>query len=111
MVPVSCYYTGRICLHQASYTVAKGDTYLPTVSDTFRGLSSCQALLDQNYHTNEDFVVGAQLMDPLRCACPSTNGRANGVKSLLTYLVMLGNSGNPITESFGVTVQSVMEQI
>ncbi|KAF8015419.1 hypothetical protein BT93_H1044 [Corymbia citriodora subsp. variegata] len=109
IVPVSCYCPGSIYWHQASYTVAKGDTYFTIANNTFQGLSSCQALRDQNYYPGEDLVVGAQLMVPLRCACPSTNETANGVKSLLTYLVTSGDSVDSITESFGVTVQSVAE--
>ncbi|KAF8015425.1 hypothetical protein BT93_H1050 [Corymbia citriodora subsp. variegata] len=103
IVPVSCYCAGCICLHRASYTVAEGDTYFTIANDTFQGLSSCQALLDQNYYT------GGQLMVPLRCACPNADEAANGVKSLLTYLVTPSDSVASITKRFGVTMQSIWE--
>ncbi|KAI3439375.1 uncharacterized protein J3R85_004790 [Psidium guajava] len=96
-------------INNASYTVAKGDTYFNLANITFQGLSSCQALINQNYYNGEDLAVDAQLGVPLRCACPSTNDTANGVESLLTYLVTHGDSIDSIAERYGVTAQRVME--
>ncbi|KAF8015418.1 hypothetical protein BT93_H1043 [Corymbia citriodora subsp. variegata] len=109
IVPVPCYCTGTIYSHQASYTVVKGDTYYNLANITFQGLSSCHALIEQNYYNGVDLAIDAQLRVPLRCACPSTNETANGVASLLTYLVTHGDSINSIAERYGVTAQSVME--
>ncbi|KAI3439374.1 uncharacterized protein J3R85_004789 [Psidium guajava] len=109
IVPVLCYCTGTIYTHQASYTVVKGDTYFNLANITFQGLSSCQALINQNYYNGEDLAVDAQLRVPLRCACPSTNDTATGVESLLTYLVTHGDSIDSIAERYGVTAQRVME--
>ncbi|KAI6695494.1 hypothetical protein NL676_023204 [Syzygium grande] len=109
IVPVPCNCAGTIYAHQVSYTVASGETYFTVANDTFQGLSSCQALADRNYYTSEDLAVGAQLLVPLRCACPSTNETANGVKSSLAYLVTWGDTVTSIAERFGVTVQSVLE--
>ncbi|KAK3415908.1 hypothetical protein EUGRSUZ_H01367 [Eucalyptus grandis] len=72
VVPVPCSCTGSMYLHRANYTVAKGDRYFTIANDTFQGLSSCQAIAGQNYFGGGDLVEGAQLLVPLRCACPST---------------------------------------
>ncbi|KAK3416082.1 hypothetical protein EUGRSUZ_H01649 [Eucalyptus grandis] len=109
IVPVPCDCTGSIYLHQAYYTMAAGDTYYLIANYTFQGLLSYSAIEYQNYYSVVNLTIGGQLMIPLRCACPSADETANGVKSLLTYLVTHGDSVDSITESFGVTAQSVME--
>ncbi|KAF7847815.1 hypothetical protein BT93_L2549 [Corymbia citriodora subsp. variegata] len=109
IVPVTCYCTGSMYSHQANYTLTLDDTYFIIANNTFQGLTSCQALDGQNYYTGLDLVGGAQLLVPLRCACPSTGQTADGVKSLLTYLVTWGDTVSLIAESYGVAEQSAME--
>ncbi|KAI6695495.1 hypothetical protein NL676_023205 [Syzygium grande] len=109
IVPVPCYCTGTIYSHQATYTVAGGENYSAISTITFQGLSSCSALIDQNYYDGDALAVDAQLRVPLRCACPSTNETTNGVKSLLTYLVTQGDSVYSVAERYGISAQSVME--
>ncbi|XP_039156297.1 wall-associated receptor kinase-like 9 [Eucalyptus grandis] len=109
IVPVPCHCTGTIYSHHASYTVVKDDTYFNLANITFQGLIFCQAFNDQNYYNGEDLARDAHLRVPLRCACPSTKETANGVESLLTYLVTHGDSIKSIAERYGVTAQSVME--
>ncbi|XP_048132539.1 wall-associated receptor kinase-like 9 [Rhodamnia argentea] len=109
IVPVSCFCSGSIYQHQASYTVAKSETYFTIANNIFQGLSTCSALLDQNYYAEDDLVAGAQLLVPLRCTCPSSNQTVNGVKSLLTYMVTAGDSVYSIAKRYGATLQSVQE--
>ncbi|KAF8015462.1 hypothetical protein BT93_H1085 [Corymbia citriodora subsp. variegata] len=106
IVPVPCHCTGSIYLHQGTYTLAKEDTYLTIANDTLQGLSSCHALA---VDTGELLFENSQLPVPLRCACPSINYTAEGVKSMLTYLVTSGDNVDLISESFGVTAQSITE--
>ncbi|KAF8015420.1 hypothetical protein BT93_H1045 [Corymbia citriodora subsp. variegata] len=109
MVPVPCFCTGSLYLHQVTYTLAKFDGYLSIANDTFQGLSSCEAIAGQNYYSGEVLEIGAPLIVPIRCACPSTDEIANGVKSMLTYVVKRDDNVHSISESFGVTAQSIME--
>ncbi|XP_039156051.1 wall-associated receptor kinase-like 10 [Eucalyptus grandis] len=110
IVPVPCDCTGSIYLHQANYTVVMGDTYYVIAKDKFQGLLSYRAIEDQNYYSGPmDVRIGVPLMIPLRCACPSADETANGVKSLLTYFVTHNDSVDSISESFGVAAQSVLE--
>ncbi|KAF8015430.1 hypothetical protein BT93_H1055 [Corymbia citriodora subsp. variegata] len=109
IVPVPCDCTGSIYLHQANYAPLPGDNYSSIANYTFQGLSSYQALDNQNYYPVTALPVDGQLMVPLRCACPSADEAVNGLKSLLTYLVTPSDSVASITKRFGVTVQSVRE--
>ncbi|KAK3415907.1 hypothetical protein EUGRSUZ_H01368 [Eucalyptus grandis] len=109
IVPVDCYCSGSMYLYLATYRAAEGDTYFTIANQTFQGLSYCQALIDRNSDATEDIGAGAQIMVPLRCACPSTNETANGVKSMLTYLGTSKETLATIGESFGVTSQSIMK--
>ncbi|KAK3415911.1 hypothetical protein EUGRSUZ_H01363 [Eucalyptus grandis] len=65
----------------------------------------------QNYYDADavHLVEGAQVLVPLRCACPSTSETTNGVKSMLSYLVTWDDSVESIAEIFGATKQSVLE--
>ncbi|KAL3725695.1 hypothetical protein ACJRO7_030688 [Eucalyptus globulus] len=109
IVPVSCHCTGNTYSHLTSYTVQEESSNFLTIADqTFQGLTTCQALIDQNSHFGED-PVGEKLLVPLRCACPSTNQTANVVKSLLTYLVTQGDNLTSIAERFNVTLLSLVE--
>ncbi|KAK3415909.1 hypothetical protein EUGRSUZ_H01366 [Eucalyptus grandis] len=89
VVPVSCHCSGT--------------------NSTYQGLSSCRALLDQNYYAEADLVAGAHLLVPLRCACLSTNQTVDGVKSLLTYSVTVGETIVSISERYGITPQHIVE--
>ncbi|KAL3725699.1 hypothetical protein ACJRO7_030691 [Eucalyptus globulus] len=109
IVPVPCDCTGSIYLHQANYTEGRGENFSFIAIDTFQGLCSYQAIEGQNYYSAVASLVGGQLMIPLKCACPSAEETANGVKSLLTYLVTHDDSVDSISESFGVTAPSIME--
>ncbi|KAK3416081.1 hypothetical protein EUGRSUZ_H01648 [Eucalyptus grandis] len=94
VVPVSCHCSGSIYQHQASYIVANSERYFTIANSTYQGLSSCRALLDQNYYVEADLVAGAHLLVPLRCACPSTNQTVDGVS---------------IAERYGITAQHIVE--
>lgn len=52
----------------------------------YQGLSTCPAMISQNYYDGEDIPVGAELLVPIRSACPSENQIANGVISLMSYI-------------------------
>ncbi|KAL3725694.1 hypothetical protein ACJRO7_030687 [Eucalyptus globulus] len=109
VVPVSCHCSGSIYQHQASYIVANSERYFTIANSTYQGLSLCRALLDQNYYAEADLVAGAHLLVPLRCACLSTNQTVDGVKSLLTYSVTVGETIVSIAERYGITAQHIVE--
>ncbi|KAF3452424.1 hypothetical protein FNV43_RR02857 [Rhamnella rubrinervis] len=103
--------SGNIFQHYTPYTVKKSDTYFRTATETYQGLTTCQAMISQNYYDPEQIPVGAELMVPVRCACPTENQTARGVISLLTYTITMNDVGgvNSIGKRFGVDGQSILE--
>ncbi|KAF5740029.1 Protein kinase Peptidoglycan-binding LysM [Tripterygium wilfordii] len=109
IVPVYCSCSGNIFQHYASYNVVAGDTYYLLAKEVYTALSTCPALIGQNYYYPVEIPIGAELTIPIRCACPSENQTAEGVSSLLLYNVMPGDSIGSIGEAFGVTQKSILE--
>ncbi|KAG4952181.1 hypothetical protein JHK85_046048 [Glycine max] len=89
-----------------SYEVERGDSYFVIANNTFEGLSTCQALQDQNNIPEGDLMPGNDLNVPLRCACPSKNQTEQGVKYLLSYPVASNDIVWLIGERFGVSKPS-----
>ncbi|KAL5207076.1 hypothetical protein ABZP36_031511 [Zizania latifolia] len=112
LVPLPCacspagYYQ-----HNASYTIQfAGETYFIIANITFQGLSTCQALIAQNRaHDSHNLVAGNNLTVPLRCACPSPEQAAAGVRHLLTYLVTWGDEVSSIAARFRVATKAVLD--
>ncbi|CAN1827777.1 Wall-associated receptor kinase-like 1 [Linum perenne] len=109
IVPVSCSCSGSIYQHSTLYTVRTTDTYYSIANDTFQGLTTCQALAGQNYYAADSLEVGTELTVPLRCACPSRDQAANGVVSLLGYMITWGDTIPLIAARFGVQTARVFE--
>ncbi|CAN1827781.1 Wall-associated receptor kinase-like 1 [Linum perenne] len=100
---------GSIYQHSTLYTVRTTDTYYSIANDTFQGLTTCQALAGQNYYAADSLEVGTELTVPLRCACPSRDQAANGVVSLLGYMITWGDTIPLIAARFGVQTARVFE--
>ncbi|KAM1387625.1 hypothetical protein ACFX2I_033614 [Malus domestica] len=109
VVPVSCSCSGSIFQHFSTYTVTEGDTYYKTAVYTFQGLATCQSMIGQNYYEPVNITVGAVLTVLVRCACPSEKQTADGITSLLTYIVAMNDTIARIGEIFGVNSQSILE--
>ncbi|XP_042478212.1 wall-associated receptor kinase-like 1 [Macadamia integrifolia] len=107
IVPVNCSCFGKFYQHNTSYTLKAGDTYFRVSNNTYQGLTTCKALMNQNPYESQNLSVGSQLLVPLRCACTTMNQTASGVRFLLTYLVTWGDSVSSIGEMFGVDEQSI----
>ncbi|XP_057435731.1 wall-associated receptor kinase-like 2 [Lotus japonicus] len=109
IVPVFCSCSGNIYQHSTPYTVVKNDTYYMLVKTTYQGLTTCQAMMGQNYYAAVSIAVGAELTVPVLCACPTSNLIAKGVSFLLVHMVRDGEMVNSIGEAYGVDEQSMRE--
>ncbi|KDP26859.1 hypothetical protein JCGZ_18017 [Jatropha curcas] len=109
IVPISCSCTGSIYQHSTPYTIQAGDYYYAIANENFQGLTTCAALLGQNYYDAPNLTIEGQLMVPIRCACPSSSQTANGVISLLMYMLRDGDSVASIGNIFGVDEASILE--
>ncbi|CAK9183433.1 unnamed protein product [Ilex paraguariensis] len=112
VVPINCSCTtttiSRFYQHNASYILNTSDTYFTVANNSYQGLTTCQSLKAQNPFNYRHLLPGQTLKIPLRCACPTSNQTAAGIKYLLTYLVVWTNSVELIGQAFGgVDVQSI----
>ncbi|RXH75216.1 hypothetical protein DVH24_029937 [Malus domestica] len=75
--PTSEYYQIN-----TSHVVVKVYTFLIVANNTLPGLSTCQAMLNQNSNlTAENLYIGDRLIVALRCACPTKNQTDLGFNS------------------------------
>jgi hypothetical protein len=111
LIPINnCSRSGPYYQYNTSYKLSsKSDTYLIVANNTYQGLTTCQSLMAQNPYDSHNLTVGLNLEVPLRCACPTPNQTAAGVKYLLTYLVTWKDDISKIAQLFGVDKQSVLD--
>ncbi|KAH9711575.1 LysM domain receptor-like kinase 4 [Citrus sinensis] len=108
IVPVNCSCSGQYYQSNTTYTIQNGDTYLFIANNTFQGLSTCQALEDQN-GSPTNLIIGAGVTVPLRCACPTENQTDEGFPFLLSYLVAEGDTVSGISSRFGVDTGEILQ--
>ncbi|XP_074268524.1 protein LYK5-like [Silene latifolia] len=117
VIPVTCSCTkhGRsgegYYQHNANYTLQKtGETYYTIATDTYPGLTTCQAMMAQNPYAATNLAVGETFLVPLRCACPTSEQKKTyGAKFLLSYSVVSGDTVSSIAAMFGATDQSILD--
>ncbi|KZV52962.1 lysM domain receptor-like kinase 4 [Dorcoceras hygrometricum] len=108
LVPVTCSCSGLRYQANVSYIIRKDDTVFFIANNTFQGLSTCQAILDQNGDRATTLSIGSRLNVPLRCACPTKGQTDGGVKYLLSYLVTSNQYVFSISQIFGVETGSTL---
>ncbi|ONK75974.1 uncharacterized protein A4U43_C03F22510 [Asparagus officinalis] len=110
IVPVACSCSGAYYQANSSYVVKHLDTDFTIANNTLQGLSTCQALHQQNNYTSSSYLFsGNEITVPLRCACPTPAQRDNGVKYLLSYLVDAEDTVFLIGQKFGVNFTSILD--
>ncbi|WOK97847.1 hypothetical protein Cni_G06555 [Canna indica] len=111
LIPVNCSCSGIHYQLNSSYRVINTDTALVVANNTFQGLSTCQAIMNQSLNGTDKMsaLVGHEITIPLRCACPTENQTSYGVRYLLSYLVEWGDTISQISSRFGVDAQSMMD--
>ncbi|KAL2900417.1 Protein LYK5 [Bienertia sinuspersici] len=117
IVPVSCSCTrtsnsnSRYYQHNAQYRLQNpGEAYFTVANNTYQGLTTCQAMINQNTYNITDLVPGDQLLVPIMCACPTTEQQTQyRSQYLLSYLVTWGDSISQIADMFGATTQSILD--
>ncbi|EEF29110.1 lysM domain receptor-like kinase 4 [Ricinus communis] len=101
IVPVNCSCSGDYYQANTSYVVQAKDAPFFIANNTFQGLSTCQAINDQNRRQTVDIFPNEILHIPLRCACPTKNQTDAGIKYLLSYLVTWGDTVSAVSVKFG----------
>ncbi|KAK4805045.1 hypothetical protein SAY86_004862 [Trapa natans] len=109
IVPANCSCAGELYQHNATYILkAVGETYYSIAYYTYQGLSTCQALQDQNLYKATNLTVGESVLVPLRCACPTSAQSGEAIRYLLTYLVASGDTLSGIAELFGEPTKIIL---
>nr|ASM47239.1 lysm-containing receptor kinase 6 [Parasponia rugosa] len=102
IVPVNCSCSGELYQANTSYVIQHGDIFLSVANSTFQGLSTCQAIGNQNNNlTTRLLYTGTRISVPLRCACPTKNQTDLGLNYLVSYLVAKGDFVYSIATRFG----------
>ncbi|GLU13675.1 hypothetical protein SLE2022_302940 [Rubroshorea leprosula] len=109
IVPVNCSCSGHYYQANSSYSVVHGDTVFLIANNNFQGLSTCQAIHNQNPKSKQNLFPGGKIMVPLRCACPTKNQTAAGINYLLSYTVVFGDSVSSISERFAADTWETLE--
>ncbi|KAL0910200.1 hypothetical protein M5K25_021153 [Dendrobium thyrsiflorum] len=110
IIPISCSCSNQYYQHNASYTIKTlSETYLDIANETYQGLSTCQALMDQNPFDSRKLAVGDQLVVPLRCACPTINQTKAGIKYLLSYIINWQDDISTLAQIFKSDYQSILD--
>ncbi|KAF2303045.1 hypothetical protein GH714_012899 [Hevea brasiliensis] len=73
------------------------------------GLTTCQALREQNPYDMYNLYAGLDIHVPLRCACPTSNQTAFGAKYMLTYMPTWDDDVSKIAQLFNVSEQNVLD--
>nr|XP_043636478.1 protein LYK5 [Erigeron canadensis] len=104
LVPISdCSCVGnRFYQHNSSYSIRfRNETYFSLANNTFEGLTTCQAMISQNSLDYRNLAIGDNVTIPLRCACPTANQTAAGIRYLATYLITWGDTIEYMSQIFG----------
>ncbi|KAL7587947.1 hypothetical protein Lser_V15G36570 [Lactuca serriola] len=112
IVPIrNCSCSGGFYQHNASYVLqSTNETYFSLANNTYEGLTTCQAMISQNTYNYRNLLVGNNITIPLRCACPTANQTAAGIRYLLTYLITWGDTYTSMADTFGVDdIQSILD--
>ncbi|KDP31818.1 hypothetical protein JCGZ_12279 [Jatropha curcas] len=109
IVPVNCSCSGDYYQFNTTYVAQNGDSFFWIANNTYQGLSTCQAVRDQNRRQTTDIVPGERLNVPLRCACPTKNQTDIGIKYLLSYIIKWGDTVSGVSIQFGADTERTLE--
>lgn len=85
------------------------ENYYTIANLTYQGLTTCKAMIIQNIYKSRQLEVRMRFTAPVRCACPTRNQTAKGVKLLMTYMITWGDTIPAIAERFDADEQSVLD--
>ncbi|KAF5181442.1 Lysm receptor kinase, partial [Thalictrum thalictroides] len=108
IVPVNCSCSGEYYQVNASFVIQQDDNFLFIANNTYQGLSTCQALQNQNTLSTRNLFSGTRITVPIRCACPTKNQTDEGVNYLLSYLITPGDWVSRISTKFSVDTGSTL---
>lgn len=100
IAPINCSCAGNYSQVNGTYFIQSGDTVLILANNIYEGLSTCQAINQQNSGANSTLYPGMKMTVPVRCACPTPAQVGQGIMYLLSYLVREGDLPDTIAEQY-----------
>ncbi|KAL1212175.1 LysM domain receptor-like kinase 4 [Cardamine amara subsp. amara] len=110
IIPITCSCSSNYSQSNLTYTIQQNDSYFFIANNTLQGLSTCQALEKQNNVSSQSLLPGMEIVVPVRCACPTAKQvREDGVKYLMSYNLVFGDTMDIISQRFGVNTSKTLE--
>lgn len=100
IAPINCSCAGNYSQVNATYFTRSGDTVLIMANNIYEGLSTCQAITQQNSGASSTLQSGMRMTVPVRCACPTPAQVGQGILYLLSYLVGEGDTPDTIAKKY-----------
>lgn len=100
IAPITCSCAGNYSQVNATYFIGSGETILIMANNIYEGLSTCQAIKQQNSGANSTLQSGMGMTVPVRCACPTPAQVGKGILYLLSYLVRERDTPDTIAKKY-----------
>ncbi|WCJ36154.1 Protein kinase superfamily protein [Euphorbia peplus] len=111
IIPISCQCHDGSFRAPLTFQFLSRDSVNVVACEVFEGLVKAQGLVQENPELRDfqDHPEDYQINVPIRCACPDSIQRRNGVEYLVTYPILEGDNPDLIAYKFNLTEQSVSD--
>ncbi|KAL6318611.1 hypothetical protein AAG906_000689 [Vitis piasezkii] len=107
IIPVTCSCPDRFSEAMFIYNCSHSDSLLIVACKVFEGLVKAQSLIEENPDFGGTNPGDLTIKVPVRCACLAKFERDNGVRYLVTYPVIQGDSTDLMARKFGVPEEMI----
>ncbi|XP_022755876.1 lysM domain receptor-like kinase 4 [Durio zibethinus] len=109
IIPLECSCAGSFFQSIFLYLFLRTDSFASVACGVFEGLLKAQSLKEENPDSEHNVPGDFMIKVPIRCACPNSNQRKNGVTFLVTYPVIENDHTNLIASKFGVPEEVIWD--
>lgn len=111
LVPVRCSCNGSVSFYNVTYQIKKDDTFYSVSIHDFENLTNYHLVENMNSELNPvNLTIGAEVVFPLLCKCPTQSNLNNGFQYLITYVWQPGDDIFPVSALFNTTPLAVAEE-
>lgn len=111
LVPVRCSCNGSVSFYNVTYQIKKDDTFYSVSIHDFQNLTNYHLVEDLNPQLNPvNLSIGAEVVFPLLCKCPTQSNLNDGFQYLITYVWQPGDDIFPVSALFNTTQLAVAEE-
>ncbi|MED6212154.1 hypothetical protein PIB30_080471 [Stylosanthes scabra] len=104
LIPVTCGCTGNQSFANITYVMKQGDMYDSVSITSFENLTNWRVVNHSNPNLNPVLLpIGAKVVFPLFCRCPSKKQLQKGIEYMITYVWQHNDSVSSVAAKFGVS--------